>query len=537
MATKAEVAEAKKESQQVLDILRALGVPRESIDIPQDTLLQTPETVGIPNLDNLFGGAFAGPAADERTKGQRVADKVRSFVTAIDPELSARKDRQDRAKQVEDRARFQSTLQIFQATLNRSRFMQERENDRVRVLNKNIEKRNEFLEELRDKQEPLSDKDLIRIFGAGTIGPVIRDSLRDKTKVITEKKEKTAERSRKFVGKILDGTYVFDAPTEQQIAMGFLQGGKRPPNVPVDPNTPEGRQKFVDYINGDFFKARAEAEGADLNIVVPMLRQTFPEIASDAQLLNDIPTYVDPREAQPPPPPAPPKPLKRAPGASADPTVGAVGAPSKGAGPNAPHPGNFVEAAPAQETSGLLQEGNIDLFNRPSIRNPDGSKSSVRSISFNDQGQEILIPTITPDGKRLQNDEAIQLYFDTGQHLGKFDTPENATTFAKKLSSDFGAGKFDKFDFKDSQGHPAMHADETGEQFRNRLLADTNTDLDTRFAILYLTAGLSVDELEAEVLSPKGSETLRKSGADPDRVLGIIREKSGNIDDTPTGTE
>ena len=77
--------------------------------------------------------------------------------------------------------------------------------------------------------------------------------------------------------------------------------------------------------------------------------------------------------------------------------------------------------------------GNINLFNRPVVRNSDGSISTVRSMSFNDNGREILVPTVSNDGKIMTEDQAIQNYYNTGQHLGKFSNPNKATNYAKML--------------------------------------------------------------------------------------------------------
>lgn len=91
--------------------------------------------------------------------------------------------------------------------------------------------------------------------------------------------------------------------------------------------------------------------------------------------------------------------------------------------------------APGLEQSpGLVEKGNIDLSARPRVKNEDGTTSTIRSISVNIDGKEVLLPTIADDGRRLTNEQAVQQYRETGKHLGIFDTPANATDYAKKLS-------------------------------------------------------------------------------------------------------
>jgi hypothetical protein len=98
---------------------------------------------------------------------------------------------------------------------------------------------------------------------------------------------------------------------------------------------------------------------------------------------------------------------------------------------------------------GLLEPGNLDIRNRPIIQNDDGTHSSEYSISVGDEkGREVLIPTVvngkflTPNGKKPPEGSAAEKqmfrraedhYHETGEHLGIFDSPDNADAYAQIL--------------------------------------------------------------------------------------------------------
>lgn len=84
---------------------------------------------------------------------------------------------------------------------------------------------------------------------------------------------------------------------------------------------------------------------------------------------------------------------------------------------------------------GQLEKGNINLANRPQVKNVDGSVSTVLSMSVNVDDQEVLIPMVSDDGKILTEEQAIARYKETGNHLGKFDSVESASAYAEALHS------------------------------------------------------------------------------------------------------
>lgn len=78
--------------------------------------------------------------------------------------------------------------------------------------------------------------------------------------------------------------------------------------------------------------------------------------------------------------------------------------------------------------------GNIDLDKRPQVQMPDGSFATVRSMSVNVDGLEYLIPTVSDDGRIMEDDEAFEAFRRTGRHLGAFRDPQSATDYARWLS-------------------------------------------------------------------------------------------------------
>lgn len=129
--------------------------------------------------------------------------------------------------------------------------------------------------------------------------------------------------------------------------------------------------------------------------------------------------------------------------------------------PTAPANSDFM-AVP--NPKGLLEPGHLPIWHRPNIQNDDGTHSSEFSFSREENGKEVLVPSIvdgkwqTPDGKmpplgkeqivngkrqyvptpqeQAMYDKAWQHYKDNpSEHLGKFDNADNADAYANALHS------------------------------------------------------------------------------------------------------
>lgn len=112
------------------------------------------------------------------------------------------------------------------------------------------------------------------------------------------------------------------------------------------------------------------------------------------------------------------------------------------------HPDQYM-ATP--NPKGVVERGNLPIWNRPIVKNADGTVSSEYSTSFqDDQGREVLVPTVvngkflTPDGTKPPEGSAAEKtmfqsawnhYLQTGENLGKFDNADDADAYAQQLHS------------------------------------------------------------------------------------------------------
>lgn len=90
-----------------------------------------------------------------------------------------------------------------------------------------------------------------------------------------------------------------------------------------------------------------------------------------------------------------------------------------------------------------VEPGNIQWYGRPSVPMPGGRHGTVYSASREENGQEVLYPTIY-DGKLHNDNDAWQHYKQTGEHMGKFGSIADADKYATQYHNDAQDGKFNE---------------------------------------------------------------------------------------------
>lgn len=179
-------------------------------------------------------------------------------------------------------------------------------------------------------------------------------------------------------------------------------------------------------------------------------------------------------------------------------------------------------------TVGLLAQGNIDLANRPIVHNPDGSYSTVASMSFqDDDGTETLIPTVAEDGSGLLSDEdAIQQYRNTGRFLGKFSSPEAADNYALALHDQQDAMYVQR---AAQQEKAAQTPQDTMQSFAQGLLGPYAADTPAQRAFdAQLYDSVVKPQMDAALLPYREAQYAANDAAirraHPDTVMGAKRQ-------------
>lgn len=162
------------------------------------------------------------------------------------------------------------------------------------------------------------------------------------------------------------------------------------------------------------------------------------------------------------------------------PTTGMLGQPT------APNNFNYGQAP------GMTAQGNLAPYDRPVLKNPDGSYSTTSSIGVGTDKGEVVIPTVV-DGKRLSDADAAAHYRKTGQNFGTFSDADSANTFATNLHNAQAADAEGK---NPSLGHPNIIGPYDKRAFGSKPMSFPNDD-GTETVIPTVVDGKQLSRLDA----------------------------------------
>lgn len=154
--------------------------------------------------------------------------------------------------------------------------------------------------------------------------------------------------------------------------------------------------------------------------------------------------------------------------------------------------------------------GNLPLEVTQKVNNPDGSVSTVRTISVGIDGKEVLIPTVV-DGKVVSDIEAVDHYRVTGENFGTFNTTEEADAYGEWLHQKHmhDLGKTGNYILDNLSGEEVA---QTIDQARNQIQQQSAVAARAQQA----AHSDVVNQLQVEILDGKAGQreidALRESG-------------------------
>lgn len=193
-----------------------------------------------------------------------------------------------------------------------------------------------------------------------------------------------------------------------------------------------------------------------------------------------------------------------------------------------------VRQSAERDSFGRYGRGTIDLLNRKVYIQPDGSYSTENSLSFYDDdiGKEVLIPTIV-NGQQVSDDDAIDYYYWTkqkdgvGEHLGTFDTPEEAEDYAERLHQRQGALYGSKLERNQLKPQPKKEEQPKGYGLGDLALDYLNTKLPVRQAMRVNDRAnqfMQENNMDAGEIAGRAADRL-----DPAKLIGgLVRGIFGN---------
>lgn len=99
--------------------------------------------------------------------------------------------------------------------------------------------------------------------------------------------------------------------------------------------------------------------------------------------------------------------------------------------------------------SGRKKMGNMKVMSQETSE--DIEKSPMETMAIYLGNEYTVIPTVSPDGRKLTTEEAMMMYKETNAHFGIFYSPEEAESFSKA--------------FNEAHSRPTGHEIELGQDF------------------------------------------------------------------------